>query len=90
VADENAAAEQMTFGFATGNATLPDPYFYATAYPMPDNLTERPLPDPAFWQRKGFTGAVLLYEGVQTAVDPTAKLLEFLQAAYEAGRKTMA
>ena len=83
------AEEQMTFGFSTGDAIVDNPYFYATANPTPRTLTERPLPDPAYWQTDKFTGAILLYEDVQTAVNPAAKLLEFLQATHEAGRKTM-
>lgn len=88
-ADQEQGDEQMTFGFSTGDGVIDDPYFYATAFPVPATLTERPLPDGAYWQTTGFTGAVLLYEEIQTAVDPAAKLLQFLQAAHEAGRKTM-
>ncbi|MCA9997755.1 MAG: hypothetical protein KDE56_18480 [Anaerolineales bacterium] len=83
------ANEQMTFGFSTGDAIIDNPYFYAMATPSPRTLTERPLPDPAYWQTDKFTAAILLYEDVQTAVDPNAKLIEFLQATHEAGRKTM-
>ncbi len=39
-ADEEASEEQMNFGFSTGDDGIPDPYFYVTAYPLPDRLVK--------------------------------------------------
>lgn len=41
---EKWADEQMNYGFSTGDAGIPEPYFYATAYPSPAGLTEAQLP----------------------------------------------
>ncbi len=88
-ADEESADEHMNFGFVTGDESIPDSYFYATAYPQPESLTEQPLPDGAVWHTAGFTGAVMMYETLVTAPGPEQRLLEFLQAAHRAGSTLM-
>ena len=87
--NEEYADEQVNFGFSTGDNTIPDAYFYATVYPMPDDLTERPLPDPAYWHTRGFNGAILMYETLVDADDPSATLTQFLNATREAASKSL-
>lgn len=87
--DVENADEQMNFGFSTGDSSIPDAYFYATAYPTPDNLTEQPLPPGVYWHTSGFTGAILPYELLVTADDPHNTLLTFLRTAHQAGKTTM-
>jgi hypothetical protein len=87
--DPDYADEQMNFGFSTGDEGIPEPYFYATAYPTPAGFTEQALPDGATWYAAGWTGAVLAYAFVTRAGDPQARLLEFLAAAHEAGARFM-
>ncbi|MCA9929454.1 MAG: hypothetical protein KC419_13285, partial [Anaerolineales bacterium] len=60
-ANEEYADEQMNFGFSTGDSSIAEPYFYATAYPTPDAFTSRPLPDDAYWHTTGFNAAILPY-----------------------------
>ena len=36
--NEDYADERMNFGFSTGDATVPEPYLYATAYPLPPEM----------------------------------------------------
>jgi len=60
-ANEEMSDKQMNFGFAFGDAGIPEPYFYVTAYPLPDALPGLDLPDGTAWQSDGFSGAVLLY-----------------------------
>ena len=88
-ADEENADEQMNFGFSPGDAGIPDPYFYITAYPLPDGLTDTPLPEGAKWQTSGFSGAVLMYESLVEAGDPAEKLLNFLRTVQQAGASLM-
>jgi hypothetical protein len=88
-ADEENADEQMNFGFSSGDDSIPNPYFYVTAYPRPDGLTDTPLPAEAYWHTQGFTGAILMYEALVTPGDPKEKLLTFLRAAQQAGAKLM-
>ncbi len=88
-ADEESADEQMNFGFVPGDSGIDAAYFYATAYPVPAGLIESDLPDGAYWQTEGFTGAVLPYDTLADRDDARSRLLEFLQAAHGAGASLM-
>lgn len=88
-ADEENADEQMNFGFAPGDAALPQPYFYITAYPKPAGLTDMALPPDATWHTEAFTGALLLYETLVGADDPAERLLTFLRSVQQAGARLM-
>ena len=88
-ADAENADEQMNFGFVTGDSSVEDAYFYATAYPSPDDLTDGKLPEAAYWHTEGFTGAVLPYAAIAEKGDGQARLLEFLSAAQRAGAERM-
>ncbi len=83
------ADEQMNFGFATGDEYVKEPYFYITAYPMQDELYGCALPEPAYWINEGLTAAILPYAALTTSDDPDGLLLEFWQAAHEAGSALM-
>lgn len=87
--DPEYADEQMNFGFSTGDDAIPDPYFYATAYPSPAGLTGQPLPDGAYWHTQGFTGAVMMYDSLVAAARPKERLLDYLRAAHKAGSSLM-
>lgn len=88
-ADEESADEQMNFGFSTGDEGIPDPYFYATAYPWPDGITEADLPAGASWHTEGWRGGLLMYEVLLAQENPKEYLLSFLRAAHEAGSGRM-
>jgi hypothetical protein len=88
-ANEDYADEQMNFGFSPGDEAIPDPYFYTTAYPLPEGLTGTPLPDGAYWHTQGFTGAVLKYEILVTAGEPKERLLQYLRTVQRAGASLM-
>jgi hypothetical protein len=89
-ADEENADEQMNFGFVTGDHSIPDAYFYATAYPAPDNWTDLALPEGAYWHTEGWTGAVLPYAAVVAAHSPKDLLLDYLRGLQAHGKKLMA
>ncbi|MCI0397101.1 MAG: DUF5996 family protein [Chloroflexi bacterium] len=88
-ADEEKADEQMNFGFSTGDEGIPNPYFYATAYPWPDGLEQTPLPAGATWHLTGWKGGLLMYDELVQAANPREKLLEFLRTAQQAGAAKM-
>lgn len=88
-ADEESSDEQMTFGFVTGDEIISDPYFYATAYPEPDGFVGSPLPESAYWNEAGFSGAVLPYAALEQVEEPRQLLGEFLRQAREAGASSM-
>ena len=87
--DPEYADEQMNFGFVTGDDSIADPYFYATAYPTPPKFAEQPLPDGAYWHTAGWTGAILPYTVLTQATNPSDKLLDFLQTTQQAGARFM-
>lgn len=88
-ADEDAADEQMTFGFSTGDDTIADPYFYATAYPEPKGFVRSELPDHAYWHQVGFSGAVLPYAALVADRRASLRLRRFLELAHAAGASRM-
>jgi len=88
-ADEESAEEQMAFGFSTGDEAIPDAYFYITAHPWPEALTEAGLPSPARWHTEGWKGALLMYADVAAAADPGALLNAYLRAVHSAGEALM-
>lgn len=88
-ADPEYADEQMNFGFATGDAGVPEPYFYVTAYPWPDGLDSAELPPGAYWNDAGWRGAVLPYRHLVADAAPRATLDAFLHAVHAAGSARM-
>ena len=87
VADEEHADKQMNFGFAFGDEAIPEPYFYVTAYPLPDAMPNIALPDGTTWRSEGFSGAVLLYKDLVATSDPNAYLQELWSTLLAAGRE---
>jgi hypothetical protein len=83
------ASEQLTFGFSTGDDNLSEPYFYATAYPEPEEFVGSPLPEPAFWNSDGFSGAVLRYSDVRQSDEPESLVARFLNDTHRAGADLM-
>jgi hypothetical protein len=87
--DEDNGDERMNFGLSTGDASIPEPYYYATAYPLPAELPMTDLPPGARWHTTGWQGAVLPYEALMDTEDPSGRLLEFLKYTQAAGRRLM-
>lgn len=88
-ANPEIADEQMNFGFVPGDASIAEPYFYATTYPTPDKITEEPLPQDAYWHTEEWTGAILPYASLTQAEKPSSKLLDYLHNTHQAGKKWM-
>lgn len=88
-ADAENADEQMNFGFVPGDESIPEPYFYITAYPSPDGLTKISLHDGAYWHTDGFTGAILPYSDWRKTDDPATALLGFLETVQSHGASLM-
>jgi hypothetical protein len=76
--------EQMNVGWWPGNATFPDPAFYAYSYPKPDGIERAELGVPGAEWNDELGEFILLYEHVRTAPSPEAALREFFDAAYDA------
>ena len=88
-ADEENADEQMNFGFVSGDDSISDAYFYATAYPAPDNWVDLPLPEGAYWHTEGWVGAILPYTALLESDRPVEYLLGYLQTVQTHGSSLM-
>ena len=87
--DEEHSDKQMNFGFSFGDQLLPAPYFYVTAYPMPEGFPSLSLPAGARWQDEGFSGVVLDYSALENRTDPRGDLLELWNFLIDIGRQQM-
>ena len=85
--DEEAADAQMNFGFVFGDDGIPEPYFYVTAYPLPDAFPTHELPAGTHWHTDGFRGAVLLYRRLTQESDPHAYLARVWHGLLADGRR---
>lgn len=89
-ADEEHADKQMNFGFAFGDDAIAEPYFYVTAYPLPDAIPKTRLPAGSEWKSDGFSGAVLLYKDLADKNDPAAYLQQLWSTLLVAGQTHLA
>ncbi len=87
VTREAYSHEVISFGFWTGDATVPAPAFYSYTAPEPEGLALTPLvPAGASWApRNGSHLALLMYDDVRRSQSPRDAVLAFLESAYRAG-----
>lgn len=83
VMTEAYSHEVSSAGFWPG-AGLGEAAFYSYAYPEPDGFSEYDVRPDAAYYHKDLGEFILPYEGVRTADDPDALLLDFLQSTYQA------
>lgn len=76
--------EVSSCGFWPGGPMLPEPVFYAYAYPAPPGFAEAKVAPQDAYFHSGLGEFVLPYRVVQQASNPTETLLSFLQSSYEA------
>ncbi len=88
-ADEESSQEQMGFGFSTGDAGIPEPYLYLTAYPWPDDLADAELPAPAEWHLADWKGGLVRYGRLIELDRPLEGLMRILRAVHGAGAERM-
>ena len=87
--NEEYADEQMNFGFVPGDESIDEPYFYITAYPVPDGFTNTRLTGDAYWLTEGFTGAIMPYAALVDSGNADQKLLDFFRTVQHAGAALM-
>jgi hypothetical protein len=79
-----ADAEQVCAGWWPGDERVPEPTFFAYAYPQPSGIDEADVrPETARWD-ESIREFLLPYEAVRTAADPRQTLLDFLASTQEA------
>jgi hypothetical protein len=84
VAREAYSHEVSSCGFWPGGEVLPEPVFYAYAYPEPSGFKSAALRPSGARYHAGLGEFVLPYSEVRRANSPDAMLLEFVQSSYEA------
>ncbi|MBO9732074.1 MAG: hypothetical protein J7623_25760 [Chitinophaga sp.] len=88
VMQEAYSKEVSSCGFWPGNEQYPHAAFYAYCYPAPAAFAEQPVKPAAAFYSTEMGEFLLHYADVQTADDPEATLLDFLQSTYEAAANT--
>jgi hypothetical protein len=84
VVREAYSHECASVGFWPGSAALPEPAYYAYAYPEPEGYRGQPVEPAAAFYSPDLREFVLPYEAVRTAPDPDGALLAFLRSTYAA------
>ena len=80
--------EVSSAGFWPGGGPLPEPIFYAYAYPEPSGFKDHAVRPPRAYYNPDFKEFVLPYEAVRLAEDHDQTLLQFLQTTYEAAAES--
>lgn len=78
--DWDNSREQINFGFSPGDDGTAEPYFYITAYPFPENVFTKKLPDGSYWHQKGWKGAVMNYSALLNNNVPDESLSNFFNS----------
>ncbi len=76
--------EVSSCGFWPGGGPVPEPVFYAYAYPEPEGFRHHPVRPQAAYYHNDMHEFLLPYEAVRWVANPEAVLLEFAQSTYEA------
>ena len=84
VAQEAYSQEVSSCGFWPGGEPMPQPVFYAYAYPEPDGFKTAPMRPAGAHYDTALGEFVLPYDEVRLSPSPDAALLDFLQSSYEA------
>jgi len=85
--NEEYSDKSMNFGFTFGDEGIPEPYFYITAYPLPEVFPGLSLPPGTKWHTEGFSGAVLPYRSLLENTNPADYLVGLWNGLLTAGRK---
>ena len=78
---------QLGFGFSPGDDMIHEPYLYVTAWPEPPDFTDGNLPNGAYWQQEGFSGAILPYAELRQHHQPARLLHDFAEATMRRGKE---
>jgi hypothetical protein len=84
VTREAYSRECSSCGFWPGGGAVPEPAFYAYAYPEPAGFRDSPIRPAEAYYHEGMREYILPYEAVRRASRPDRMLQEFFQSTYEA------
>ncbi len=84
VMQEAYSHECSSIGFWPGGGSIPEPVFYAYAYPEPEGFRDYPIAPGAARYDDTMREFVLPYESVRTSATPDDVLLSFAETTYAA------
>jgi hypothetical protein len=84
VTREAYSHECSSCGFWPGGPGMPEPAFYAYAYPTPEGFDAAPVRLAEAFFNEALSEFVLPYEAVRRSADPEDAVLRFLQTTYDA------
>jgi len=84
VTREAYSHEVSSCGFWPGGEAMPQPVFYAYAYPEPEGFRTSRVQPPAARYNADLGEFLLPYDDVRESASPDATVLEFLQSSYAA------
>ena len=84
VMQEAYSHECSSIGFWPGGGPIPEPVFYAYAYPEPEGFRDYPISPGAARYDDAMREFVLPYESVRTSAAPDDEVLAFAQTTYAA------
>jgi hypothetical protein len=85
VAEEAYCREVSSCGFWPGNESLPEAAFYCYHYPEPEGYKVGPVEPGEAYYHQTLSEYILPYSAVQSAENPSEKLLTFLKRTYQIG-----
>lgn len=74
--------EVSSCGFWPGGPLLPEPIFYAYAYPNPPGFSEAPIEPQEAYYHTSLGEFILPYQAIRAYNNPSETLLRFLQSTY--------
>jgi hypothetical protein len=81
---EGYSHEVSSVGWWPGDATVPDPAFYAYAAPQPPGFPQAPVRPAATRFNTDLSQFILMYDDARRAPSPREAVLDFCQSTYEA------
>lgn len=84
VVRESYSHEVSSGGFWPGGGAVPEPAFYAYAYPEPEGFRDYPVRTEGAYYHPDMREFILPYDVLRRAGDPDGALLAFLQDTYAA------
>jgi len=84
VVQEAYSHEVSSLGFWPGGGPVPEPIFYAYAYPEPPGYKDAKVEPEGAYYHPDLGEFILPYEAVRTAASPDEALLAFAQSTYAA------
>lgn len=82
-AGNSEAAEQIGYGFVSGDESIPEPYFYVTRLPEKPGFSDQPVTAPAYYYNKDWEGIVLPYHDAISEKNPEELIIGMFRSVHK-------